>query len=350
MRIEAPASPPWVLICGLPCSGNHLLERLLRHHGIEAQVWHHLPMDAGLRSEWEAGGGPSAALVPVRAPRIQRASWEKRRERDVSAGHATNIRERGLWTRAEQVRVHADLRRSLRCPAFPVTYRAIVERPEIWGPKLVRFCGGSWRGWPEPVTDGDARYNQIGTEPRTPDPGLCFEDAALASGTDKVTAHDYAPVYQAFLGGWRRDRPLVLFEVGVAQGLSMALWEEYLPLADVHGFDNDHKGKAVMGPNVHRVDVTDQRFPALVATLPRPDVVVDDGGHHRSEKRAAFEALWPRLAPGGVYVIEDLAARDPAKSYAGVIGNRVVDLLTNNGALEVAAIHAYPEIAVLEKA
>jgi SAM-dependent methyltransferase len=40
------------------------------------------------------------------------------------------------------------------------------------------------------------------------------------------------------------------------------------------------------------------------------DLVIDDASHHYDLTRASFEALFPRLRPGGLYIIEDWNA-DP---------------------------------------
>ena len=36
------------------------------------------------------------------------------------------------------------------------------------------------------------------------------------------------------------------------------------------------------------------------------DVIIDDGGHRNKMIATSFNALWPRLTPGGVYFIEDI--------------------------------------------
>jgi hypothetical protein len=36
------------------------------------------------------------------------------------------------------------------------------------------------------------------------------------------------------------------------------------------------------------------------------DIIIDDGGHRYNEMKNSFLRLWPRLSPGGVYIIEDL--------------------------------------------
>ena len=36
------------------------------------------------------------------------------------------------------------------------------------------------------------------------------------------------------------------------------------------------------------------------------DVIIDDGSHVGRMQLEAFRSLWPHLAPGGVYIVEDL--------------------------------------------
>lgn len=42
------------------------------------------------------------------------------------------------------------------------------------------------------------------------------------------------------------------------------------------------------------------------------DIIIDDGGHWGEQIRASFGVLWPSLADGGVYVVEDLGMK-PSK-------------------------------------
>jgi hypothetical protein len=37
-----------------------------------------------------------------------------------------------------------------------------------------------------------------------------------------------------------------------------------------------------------------------------PDIIIDDGSHVASHQKISFETLFPLLAPGGIYVIEDM--------------------------------------------
>ena len=45
---------------------------------------------------------------------------------------------------------------------------------------------------------------------------------------------------------------------------------------------------------------------SLAETLPTIDILIDDGGHTMQQQIRTFEALFPRVAPNGVYLCEDL--------------------------------------------
>jgi hypothetical protein len=35
------------------------------------------------------------------------------------------------------------------------------------------------------------------------------------------------------------------------------------------------------------------------------DIIIDDGGHKMYQQKASFNALWPQLSDGGLYIVED---------------------------------------------
>lgn len=47
------------------------------------------------------------------------------------------------------------------------------------------------------------------------------------------------------------------------------------------------------------------------------DIIIDDGGHTMRQQQTSFAALWEIVAPGGLYVIEDLTT-----SYSSHYGGR----------------------------
>ena len=126
--------------------------------------------------------------------------------------------------------------------------------------------------------------------------------------TDKqCSQHNYAPFYDQFFGH-RRGEPLRLLEIGVASGASLRVWREAFPSAEIVGLD--------INPDARRVEGTffvrgDQLDPVALANCEEAaggpfDIVIDDGGHDDRLQIGTFNHLFLRMAPGGIYVVEDL--------------------------------------------
>jgi glycosyltransferase involved in cell wall biosynthesis/cephalosporin hydroxylase len=144
-------------------------------------------------------------------------------------------------------------------------------------------------------------------------------------GSDK-DRNGYTPVYHAILKHLRNDRLSVL-EVGIGTmipgapssmvgyslpgyrpGGSLRAWRDYLPNALVHGadvqpdtqFDDEERIRT------HVCDSTDAAAAASLAPGLAFDLVVDDGSHAAGDQLATLRNFWPRVKPGGHYVVEDV--------------------------------------------
>lgn len=125
-----------------------------------------------------------------------------------------------------------------------------------------------------------------------------------------VTKWDhYFAVYEQLLGRFR-GTPVRMLEIGVQFGGGLELWRRYLgPDATLFGIDINPEcaGRADPPTEVRIGSQDDPAFlRAVVEEMGGVDVVLDDGSHVATHQRASFEALWPLLAEGGVYIIEDL--------------------------------------------
>lgn len=121
----------------------------------------------------------------------------------------------------------------------------------------------------------------------------------------------YFPVYERWLALYRQQ-PIRLLEVGVQNGGSLAVWGQYFPFAEkIVGCDidpacgqleySDTRIEVVVG-DVNAVS-TQQKIHALCNGF---DIVIDDGSHKSRDIVATFKHFYPRLRPGGLYVVEDL--------------------------------------------
>jgi len=119
----------------------------------------------------------------------------------------------------------------------------------------------------------------------------------------------YLPVYNAHFSRFR-DTEFRMLEIGVWKGGSLDMWRRYFGAsATIVGIDvNPECAQVVDSPNVVRIGSQDDPdfLRALDAEFGPFDLILDDGSHHGRHQRASFDVLFPLLAEGGIYVIEDL--------------------------------------------
>lgn len=120
--------------------------------------------------------------------------------------------------------------------------------------------------------------------------------------------HHYFPIYERYLAR-HRGRPVVLIEIGLGQGGSLAFWRSYLgSQARIIGVDIDPACERFRddGFEIHIGSQSDPEFLlSLMESVPTADIVIDDGGHKASEQITSFETIYPRIAETGVYLVED---------------------------------------------
>lgn len=107
-----------------------------------------------------------------------------------------------------------------------------------------------------------------------------------------------------------RGTPATIVEFGVFHGGSLEMWRHYFgPKARIVGVDIDPRCAELTGPGIEVV-IGDQADPEflreLAARVGTPDVIIDDGGHTMEQQLTTFREMWPALAVGGVFLVEDL--------------------------------------------
>lgn len=201
-----------------------------------------------------------------------------------------------------------------------------------------------------------------------------LSEIAARSNTDKGS---YAKTYEAHLDPIRAQ-PLNLLEIGIggyldpqAGGASLRMWCEYLPNARIWGLDLFDKSPHA-GPRI-RIHQGSQDNPVVLDRIAREmgriDVIIDDGSHMSAHVRFSFEHLFPKLAPGGLYFIEDLGTSywpthggsfDVAEPSTSMNFLKTIPDRLNSFAFKheyepgyydkhVASISFYPNMAVIRK-
>ena len=142
------------------------------------------------------------------------------------------------------------------------------------------------------------------------------ELSALANkyGTDKGTNnssdHGYMTIYDLVLSPLRNS-PISFVEIGVFHGKSILAWREYFSHAKIYGIDisKDSLNKINGIDNVFPIQANQENREQLLSFAEEHgpfDVIIDDGGHSNKQQQISFACLFPYVASGGIYIIEDL--------------------------------------------
>jgi hypothetical protein len=151
-------------------------------------------------------------------------------------------------------------------------------------------------------------------------------------GSDKgltTRGHGYTRAYHHFFNPIRMQARSLL-EIGLQRprrpaarltdAPSLRMWREYFPNAVLVGFDI--RKFACHIPNCIIVcgdqgNAADLELAA--AAFPEGyDIVIDDGSHASPDQQLSFAVLFPRVKPGGFYIIEDLHSQPPEREQPDV--------------------------------
>jgi hypothetical protein len=122
------------------------------------------------------------------------------------------------------------------------------------------------------------------------------------SGIHKLKYTDF---YQRYFVGLN---PKILLEIGVFKGDSLRAWQDIFPNCRVIGIDIDPLCKTENPElNIFIGNQKDINFLSnVINKVGLPNIIIDDGGHKRSEQIETFKFLFPKLESDSIYIIEDL--------------------------------------------
>ena len=121
-------------------------------------------------------------------------------------------------------------------------------------------------------------------------------------------AHYFA-AYERHFGRFV-GRPGVFLEIGAGNGGSSQMWKRWFgPLVRIVTIDINPICRQFEDEQI-AVRIGDQSDPAFLQTLidefGRFDAVLDDGSHRMDHVTKSFNFLYPKIAPSGVYMVEDM--------------------------------------------
>jgi SAM-dependent methyltransferase len=131
---------------------------------------------------------------------------------------------------------------------------------------------------------------------------------------DMDSEHSYLEVYAERLEQYRFSKKINILECGLFNGQRFLLWKDYYR-GKVWGMDCDeqpHGGMADLRPlieqgeNIFIGDAENKNDIEKFFKDVKFDVVIEDCGHHLSQQLAIYHNLKHYLAPGAIYIIEDI--------------------------------------------
>jgi hypothetical protein len=151
--------------------------------------------------------------------------------------------------------------------------------------------------------------------PPKPAPPAIGVLSAAATATDKGPGgHNYTELYERLFFPWK-DEPITIFEIGIAGGGSLTMWQAYFTQARIFAVDilpkaefDNARVKTLIADQANR----DQLQAAINAVGRDIHILIDDGGHTMEQQQVSLGFLFRHVVPGGYYVIEDVHTSLPA--------------------------------------
>lgn len=145
---------------------------------------------------------------------------------------------------------------------------------------------------------------------------------------DKGGIHTYLETYDKLFAPFQKG--CTIMEIGLANGDSLKLWDEYFTNSIIFGLDIslvfepwNYKNKVALIEE----NATD---PHCLWFAPNQtfDIIIDDGSHMENDQVTTFNLLKGKMKPGGIYIIEDILSLDTnRKRFEGLHSNcEIIDM------------------------
>ena len=127
------------IVCGMPRSGNNLINKMLRHYGFETCVRH---FDQAIPE------GVEFAILPLRH---QQSHWASCKAHDEGYIKLEDIHYEHYWPILRNLAKRGII-------VIPVVYEEIVEFPDRVGRHIATILDFKWKGWPAEIYNGNRKY------------------------------------------------------------------------------------------------------------------------------------------------------------------------------------------------
>jgi predicted O-methyltransferase YrrM len=162
-------------------------------------------------------------------------------------------------------------------------------------------------------------------------------DTDKSSQRDNVTNIRHCHPYTLFYDGLfknKKNMPLNIAELGILDGASLCMWQEYFTNSEIYGFEYNEQLINNFKENfdndritLSNIDVTNKEsiensFSELNVLY---DIIIEDTTHQFEDQIRVIENTYQYLKPGGMMIIEDIYKSYDENSYI----NRLRPILNN---------------------
>lgn len=142
-------------------------------------------------------------------------------------------------------------------------------------------------------------------------------ELAIKYGADKWGKHHYTPVYYDLFKD-RREKVKKVLEIGVGEGASLRMWQDFFPNALIYGADNQDN-RIFKEDRIEVIGCDQSKYKDILnvvgLVLSRDpfqgeiDLIIDDGSHKSSDQIFSCLTVAKRLLGKQylTYIIEDVA-------------------------------------------
>ena len=161
---------------------------------------------------------------------------------------------------------------------------------------------------------------------------------------------NYFDIYDLHFSRFRGTKVNIL-EIGIAGGGSLQMWRWYFgQKAKIFGIDID-KEKLFTEAKIKTFQCDQEDSVALkelLSSLPKMDIVIDDGGHTMDQQLSTFQVVYPLISEHGIYLCEDTHTSMFEEFGGGSVSKRTFMGVMKKHIDQLNAYHSRGQVPVTE--
>jgi demethylmacrocin O-methyltransferase len=164
---------------------------------------------------------------------------------------------------------------------------------------------------------------------------------------------EYLETYSKIFSSSKDDK-ISLFELGIWEGGSLLIWQDYFKNGTIVGLDLNIPDLSTY--NTDRIEMflgsqTDIKLLTVIGEKYKQfDIIIDDCSHISKNTKISFDCLLPYVKSGGVYIIEDwqIDFHDNIRGDGGMT-KFIKSLIEEQMWTNILSIYIIPPMVVITK-